>query len=573
MTLYTPVVFSNQDPDIERAAMARGWRVVEQESVMLRLIGTRETMQMPTSHMNIQVGAFEPAHVPGWNAVIAWLRRHVANPLLVMGPNHGLTDLALWAHAAHGIPHGAWLTNQIVSLTSSALALLSSASGVVFTDSKAEATFRASWPTPLPSFQDSPLVELVDQPAVPPALRTPGVTRVLLVGYYAGPSPTVGVQRINYWFNNLARLSEGRVQADLVMATAWPDAPERAHVVPDMGPAEVFQPGGAIEPWGLAHVKNTDEASKAYSVTGGYWPFALQRYFDAREDEYDVVIISGNPFSYFEFARYAKQRWYAATILDYRDPFSRSPRLELTPEQLERATHDEATWNFAADMITVVNSACAELVVSKNAQAEIEIIPNGWDDTSNLPGRNEERAPHGQIRLTHAGQWYEITHPADLIEAVAAADVTLHQFGPDLPSDGVPNVLNHGRRGRTQLYGELATMHCGVTFSSAQGFETPTKVFDYLALGLDILVLHDGAPADSALHALLGDTEGIHWVENDVTKITEFLSEYQPTAHTDPARAERFSRAAATRKLISHIEKLGDHSYFPPAALTVNVAI
>lgn len=563
MTLHTPVVFSNGNTAIEKVAIERGWRVVQQASCTLRLLGTNETVEMPDSRMNIQAGSLDPQFVPSWNKVIAWLKRHVTRPMLVMGPNHGLTDLALFAHAAHAIPHGAWLTDIPVAMTPTALALLSSAEGMAFTDAGAEALFRRSWPAPVTNLPNTALIDLPDRPTLQPSRQVPGVTNVLLVAYYAGPSPTVGVQRINYWFERMAELSEGRVRVDLALATAWPDAPDQVHVVPDLGPAEVCRPGGQVDAWGLAHIEHINDAARSYSVTGGFWHLSLEKYFDAREDDYDVVIISGNPFSYFEFARYAKQRWYAATVLDYRDPFSQLPRALWGAEQQDRARQDEIGWNFAADMITVVNDVCAALVVNHNPAAEVVVVPNGWDDGFPLPAQVGREG--SAVRLAHAGQWYRITHPEALIDAVSRTGVELHQFGPDLPSFGRPGIRNHGRRSKQALYEQLATMHCGVTFSSEQGFETPTKVFDYLALGLDVLVLYQGEAEGSALHTLLDGTEGVHWVENTPEHIAAFLTDYRPAAGVDPARALLFSRRTSTQRFLEHILELGDHSYTPPA--------
>lgn len=566
MTLYTPVLFANENQEIARIALSRGWRVVHQAGTTLRMAGTNETIQMPATVMNIQAGSLQRPLVAGWNAVIAWIKRHVTQPMLVVGPNHALSDLALWAHAAHGWPHGAWLTSQPVALTPSALALLTSAEGMIFTDAEAETAFKGRWPAPVADLPDTAMVDLPKAPPVPAAKRREGVTNVLLVAYYAGPSPTVGVQRINYWFNHLAELSGGTVQVDLATATPWRDAPSRVHVVKDLGPGEAAQPGGLVEPWGLSHIDHINDAARSYSVTGGFWHLSLEKYFEERDDEYDVVIVTGNPFSYFEFVRYAKRRWYASTILDYRDPFARIPRITRSPEQMERATQDEIGWNFAADEISVVNDVCAQLVVNHNPAAEVVVISNGWDDSSPIPPRPETSAD-GTVRLVHAGQWYAITHPDALIAGAHRAGVELHQFGPSFPTDGEKGIFNHGRRSKQTLYEQMATMHCGVTFSSGHGFETPTKVFDYIALGLDVLVLFDGQREGSALDTMLGDTAGVYWVENTASAVADFLETYQPTVHTDPDRAMRFSRRTSTERLLGRIQKLGDHSYHPPAAL------
>lgn len=215
----------------------------------------------------------------------------------------------------------------------------------------------------------------------------------------------------------------------------------------------------------------------------------------------------------------------------------------------------------------MVNQGCADVVVRGGPDTRIEIIPNGFDERVKVP---EPTAPqdHAPIRLSHAGQIYRITPPDHLLQAIAGTDIEFHQVGAAITENFGASVVHHKRVPRVDALRILSETDCGVTFLGDSGIETPTKLFDYLALGLDVLVLHRGYEG-TAMASMLDGVEGIHWVHDDVQSIREFLSTYRPRRHPDPARAERFTRKTSSLQLIDLIRELGDHSFNPPAALSL----
>lgn len=565
MSLYTPVIFSD-DPDVQIAARARHWRVVERHPdnpQVLRLPGVPDLCAIPQPKMTIMGGSLDAESAPVWNYVLNWLERFVHKPMPVVAANDYATELALWATSSRGWPLGALVSGKAPVNTPQTVSLFTAADGFFIPDEELATHFASTWPAPVRLLPGTPLVEVAAPRLAPPTRREAGVTRVLLVGYYAGPCPTVGVQRINYWFEQLETLSHGRITADLALATPWPDAPARVHPVRDFGPANLATRRGPLK--GSAQVLFDASNDLAYPVikqVAGLWSRQLEDYFDDRDDEYDVVIISGNPFPPFEFARYAERRWYARTILDYRDPFSMSPRIKLSPDALADATNIERGWNTGASLVTVVNDACADLVVPGGPDQRIAVIPNGFDERVTAAARPGERAP-GPIRLGHAGQIFPITPPDPLLRALARTDGEFHHIGLPLVTDIPATVVNHGRMERSEVLDSLAGMDCGVAYITASGIETPTKVFDYLAAGLDLLLLHRGNVADTALSSMLEGVPGVHWVRDDEQVIHDWLMNYEPLQHTDPDRARQFSRRASTEDLITIVLELGDHTYHP----------
>lgn len=554
MKLYTPVVVSN-DEAVIGTARARGWKILRQDGQ--RIWFPTGAAVAPEPEMRIQNKSLDEPAVLGWDSVLRFILDMVHNPMLIVETGHPLSELALWAKRVRGWPHGVLVGNELPGKNVEGLALTSSAHGFFFAGSLTPEELRTSWVGPIIELPDAPLVSVERGCQTPVVRRKSGVTRVLLVAYYAGTCSGVSVQRPNYWFEEMEALSGGAVTVDMAVAVPWPDAPARVHVVPDLGSASLSGKG-PLEPW----AQNVMELSRAnghsFTQQAAFWAYALEEYFEARRDEFDVVIITGNPFPPFEFARYAKRRWYAATVLDYRDPFSMNPRAGFAEVPRAVARYVEIGWNFMADVVTTVNERCAEWVQA-DPNTRIEVVRNGFDERDGLAELPAERSG-GAVRFVHAGQFYAISPPDELVRALPVHGDEFHQVGPQLDIDG-EGAHNHGVLPRSEVAQVLAGMDCGVTFSSELGFETPTKVFDYLAAGLDVLVMYRGDPENSALAAMLDGVEGVHWVQDEPAAIVAFLEAYEPTRHPDPERRLQFSRWASATKLVDIVTELDDHSF------------
>lgn len=563
MRYHTPVVFSD-DPAIAEAASRRGWKVILRDGQLLRFAGLdpKQSVAMPEASLRIERGSLEGASQPLWNNVLNWLNKHIHRPMPIVEPNGYAMDLALWAGASRGWPFGVWLDHQFPIGSPGAIALLTSAAGFFVPKAEDLDAFTSRWPVAIRELPDTPLVPLPERPAPEALTREDGVTRVLLVGYYSGPAATVGVQRVNYWFEQLAQLSEGRVSVDLVTATEWPAPPERLHVVPDLGAAALTSGTGALESWAVQTLAGFRE--RAYSPSAhiaGFWTWQLEKYFDARDDHYDVVVLSGNPFAYFDFARYAKRRWYARTVVDYRDPFALNPRASLSDEARADAVDSERGWNMEADVVTTVNAVTRRLVVKAEPDTRVVVIPNGFDERSTVAPGTTGRPSSDGVRLGHAGQVFAQTPIDPLLRSLQGRDIELHHLGLPIAQTHGAQVVNHGRVDRDTVLSTLAGLDAGVAYVTESGIETPTKVFDYLLAGLDLILLHHGTVEDSALHPMLDGVEGVHWVHDDEESIGRFLDGYTPQRHDDPDRARRFSRESSSRILLDLITELGDHSF------------
>ncbi len=392
MTLHTPVVITD-DVAVANVARQRRWPVVHRDGDALHLTGVQQTIPLPEPSMNIEAGSLSGPHVPGWKLVLDWLEKHLHRPMMVVEPNGWAQDLALWSASSRGWPVAAWVHGgPHVDCTAGAVALVSSSVGVLFLNDDVRSGFTSGWPSTVTDLSDAALIDVPRASAPTPSVRRNGMTRVLLVAYFAGANPAPSAQRVTSWFTMLEEVSGGDITVDLATATPWPGAPGRVHHVPDLGPATLAPGRGPIETWATAAF--THAADRAYAPTrymGGYWHVALEDYFAARDDHYDVVIIAGDPFEYFGFAAWARDHWYARTVLDYGNSSALRRRRSLTGDAGAEAAYVERGWNMAADLVLVAEAESIDLIQPSGPDARSEVAPD--PDTGNR-GEAIQRLEH-----------------------------------------------------------------------------------------------------------------------------------------------------------------------------------
>jgi hypothetical protein len=385
--------------------------------------------------------------------------------------------------------------------------------------------------------------------------------RVLLVAYFAGACGAVGAKRINYWASELPGEADRPLTVDV--ASAMPRgqaAGARHHFVPDRGRAELVTPFEGEPEWRVCAVGREVEQSAKFSTAGYYWRYGLERYFQDREDEFDAVVISGNPFAPFEFASWAKRRWGAVVLLDYRDPFANNPRMRYTDQARKDAAYVERGYNLTADAVLVVNDNCARLVAGPR-DARVVVVSNGYDDRALDPlVMNEPRSAADVVTLAHAGSFYADRSPEPLVAALQPGRQRLIHVGPPGPLTGVEagsDVVDiRGGMSYTNAMATIAGTDLGVVYVTESGFETPTKIYDYLGLGLEVLVVTTGPIGGGALGRVLQNVPGVYWVPNEHGALVDFLTAYEPERRSGRSHRESFSRRAGTRHLFEQLRML-----------------
>jgi hypothetical protein len=385
--------------------------------------------------------------------------------------------------------------------------------------------------------------------------------RVLLVAYFAGSCGAVGAKRINYWASELPREADRPLTVDVVSAMPQGQAPDvRHHFVPDRGRAELVTPFEGEPEWRACAVGREVEQSAKFSTAGYYWRYGLERYFQDRLEVFDAVVISGNPFAPFEFATWAKRRWGAAVLLDYRDPFANNPRMRYTDQARQEAAYVERGYNLASDAVLVVNDDCVGLVAGPR-DARVVVVPNGYDDRAlDSLVRSEPGPASDVVTLAHAGSFYADRSPNALVAALKPGRQRLIHIGPVGPfvslEDASDVVDVRGGMPYAKAMATIAGADLGIVYVTDTGFETPTKIYDYLGLGLEVLVITTGPVRGGALGRALEDVPGVHWVPNRREALLDFLTGYKPELHLDRSRRESFSRRHGTRHLFDQLRML-----------------
>lgn len=390
--------------------------------------------------------------------------------------------------------------------------------------------------------------------------------RLLVVAYFSGECSTVGVVRANYWFEELERLSNGKIEVELVSAVRWAADTPGAHFVPDHYIASLIDGLGEMEPWAHAAVENEQKNAKSFNTLSHYWRFAVERYFDQIDTSYDVVLISGNPFSCFDFASYAKRKWNARVVLDYRDPFANNSRIEFSDDHRKHAQYIEAGFNMQADLLLTVNTNCLDYFELKDEVPGC-VIENGYDERA-LDGVQSVEHEKSKINVVHAGSFYHDRSPGALISEIdKSGEFAFHHVGGTngIPEEFLDNksVLLHGRREYEETLGLLSGGDVGVVFISPTGFETTTKIYDYLAVGLDILICTHGKLRGGALASMVEGMDGVYWCKNSPRSISNFLRRYRPERSERKGANMKFSREYQTRILVDKILELAPKTRGP----------
>ena len=553
---------------------------VEGDKLSLRRLGDGgkvADIALPRSAFSLN-HALASNKLEAWISVIDRLYEAAGPELFVIADiAHPLRELLLIADRRRDFRYGLYFQNTFPRVSVLDYALLGCSQLNVFETDDIEADFKKKYVGPYQAARpyDDFASLLPEKPAADHGANVDGArsadaqeiraparadghpTRLLIVSYFSGPCRSVGVQRINYWIEELERLSKGRVEAHLATAIDWSDPDIKVHHVPDRHMATLLDGDAAFFDWAHDFVKTEQRNAKSFNTLSYYWRYALERYFDAVDQHFDVVLISGNPFAVFDFAVYAKRRWRARTILDYRDPFTNNPRMKFSPKAREAARYVEKGYNLQADLAFVVNEHCANLLVA-NEDIKTVIVPNGFDERQ-LRHISHTPSDGDIIKIVHAGQFYSYGTSEHLLSALSPDKHEFHHVGEPA---GIPETalassafIAHGRKPYDETLRIVSQCDCGVVFLSEENFETTTKVFDYLATGIDILVCTAGEPRQGVLAEMLQGREGVYWSRNARADLEEFILNYRPTRHPDRLRAfaKRFSRRSSTETLLEHV--------------------
>lgn len=539
--------------------------LVEQNGKKLSALEGNVSVDLPAKtfllRQNIQKG-LQP-----WLDVLDWLKElGGGNAYFVIDFDHPLREMMLVARAMQRFTYSLYLSDAVERVFAPDYALLGNADAILWEDGVYNGSLHKSYVGPYTSVSISQWQSQMPIPAsdeniaklspLAPIQNAPETKRVLLVSYFSGPCRTVGVQRINYWTEQIKEISGGDVEVHLATAIDWRSDDAHVHFIPDLYIASLLSASGDFPDWANSFHDNEVFDAKHFNTLSYYWRYAIETYFENLDLSVDAVVISGNPFAVFDFATFAKRQWYAKVFLDYRDPFANNSRMKYTETARDYAKFVERGYNFQADVCLSVNEMCFDYLEGGEEAAKL-VIPNGYDERA-FEGIEPGQLDTDTIKFVHAGSFYHDRSPRALVTQL---DPTLHSFhhvgstaGIDDDLLSLDGLVCHGRKPYEETLSLLGAGDCGIVYVSETGFETPTKLYEYLAFGIDVLICTHGPIKGGALQQVLQDYPGVFWCKNTDEGVRTFLEQYEPT-RSGGLEKERFTRRYATQNLVEAIRE------------------
>ncbi|MDG1418226.1 MAG: hypothetical protein P8P99_10520 [Maricaulis sp.] len=371
---------------------------------------------------------------------------------------------------------------------------------------------------------------------------------VAIISYFSKPIDTVAVKRISYWEEELGEcLAQiGRQARILSISACGGDGDHDNYdkvVVRDTD-------GRHSAP---IRKLNRDALDSGRINTLAYlWADDIIHVFETgkvNRINISAVVISGNPFHYFAVGKYFKNKYGAKIIFDFRDPMSGNTRLKYSNEQREQLRVIERGLTNSADVVVSVNETCLESLVTKKGMPR-RIISNGFDER--LIRKRSRRPKSNVIKFVYTGTFYTSCSPLKFVSALNSETGEFRHAGrrqavlSQLEENEAFSSL--GVQPSSKIFDFVAQAHIGCIFT-ADEFENTTKVYDYLAAGIDILIVYEGIePRKHELWKMLDNLSGVYWVENNPREISRFLSNYQPSSLRRQFKSE-FSRGGQALRL------------------------
>lgn len=152
------------------------------------------------------------------------------------------------------------------------------------------------------------------------------------------------------------------------------------------------------------------------------------------EHNFDVIFVSGPPFSTMSAAARLSVETGIPLVVDYRDLWFGN-QFHFYPTYWHSHKHQQLEREvlLVASRITVTNRRIKEHLIRRHdflSSEEVVIIPHGYDP-ADLAGHTRQRNSDGKFRLTYSGIFYDIVTPMPFFKAVKR----VRTERPDIPLD------------------------------------------------------------------------------------------------------------------------------------------
>jgi len=359
--------------------------------------------------------------------------------------------------------------------------------------------------------------------------------KILIIAYYYPPYRGVGAIRPAYWHQRL--MLDG---FDSYVITATKQEVKEKKII-------------YVEPISRKRALIKDQ--------GTNWSAPLIQFFKHFDVSFDFVLFTGGPFMHFSVASMFR-RQYPSTkiILDFRDPFAQNPRFKNSWLKIRVKRFYEKRFIKNADEIVTVNRYCASLIDVNPDKCTI--IDNGFDERIVYTSK-KYKGPlidDGKINFVYAGNFAQgYGDPTIFINAISRFSdrMKFHHLGNESHnfSSIYKTAIKHGMKSYAEAISIMKVCDVGLIFTSGLPYESTTKVFDYMACNLDILIISDLGNTKGALHKITEAYPKVTWIENDLNSLVDYLrARKNRDIISLPTDIHQFSRDAGYKKLLKLIE-------------------
>jgi len=259
----------------------------------------------------------------------------------------------------------------------------------------------------------------------------------------------------------------------------------------------------------------------------------------------DLIYSSAPPFTSHIIACLLKMRWKIPLVTDFRDPWTDNPFRVYTTNSVKRWDRFLEKSVFKHSNLIIANtSKMADLFQKNNPQyaAKIKVITNGFDleDYSDiLPLRDESM---DNLLLIHPGSLYGKRNPLCFLSALknVLADgctrLRVLFIGSSDKFEGKSlseHILDFGLNNYVKLHPpvgrkEILSLMKGadglLLFSQGTQLQVPAKLFEYLAIGKQIIAIGENDSATNDILQTIPDS--YYWAENQVDDIIHVLKKF-----------------------------------------------
>jgi len=358
--------------------------------------------------------------------------------------------------------------------------------------------------------------------------------KVLFISYLFDPDPGVAAKRISYWAQNFKDLEPG-AEVHLITATDEPSA-------------------NGIDKVYIA--KSTSKPFLEYIIKdpGVAWSRAIKSILKGIGiSDFSHVIFTGSPFMQFALAGYIKNNSNAKVILDYRDPFAVNPRFNNHPLKIWIKKIFERDFNKKADVVLSVNQYCVELLQGyRESPSKYFVIRNGFNEKSTPSTGVIGKKKKEVFELVYAGSFYSDRNPENLLKVLdqEQRDRLCHLGKTSAFLKGSDKVNEMGIQPYQKTLKTISEKDAGLIITSGEPFESTTKIYDYIAMKIPVLVITSGKEHTGALEDELKGYPSV-WCQNNEEDIRRGIKNIKKLRVDEEIDVDSYSRKEGLKKLIS----------------------